>query len=191
MTVRTAREVAAAWERAGGPASNAVEWVAIAMGESSLDDAAVSSAGAIGAWQIMPFNASTGGGSVNDLYNLDYNAKVAVLMSGNGVNCAAWDSCYADIYRSGRYNYLGYPEHGSADFNNIPIAAALLGVDALLAALPEPSLGLAADISKVAAGVQELIARGLPQQRRDTLAEHGIIGALYQPGWRAWMYSGR
>ena len=191
MTVRTAREVAAAWERAGGPSSNAVEWVAIAIGESSLNDQAVSSAGAIGPWQIMPFNAHIGGGSVNDLYNLDYNAKVTVLMSGNGTNCAAWDSCYANIYRSGRYNFLGYPEHGSADFNNIPVAAALLGVDALISALPEPSLGLAADIGAVAAGVQQLIARGLPQARLDTLTHATTISKLYQHGWRAWMSSGR
>lgn len=191
MTVRSAREVAAAWERNGGPSASVVEWIAIAMGESSLNDAVVSSAGAIGCWQIMPFNAHWGGGSVGDLYDLDYNAKVAVLMSGNGTNCAAWDSCYADIYRSGRYAFLGYPEHGSADFNNIPVAAALLGVDAVIGALPEPSLGLPVDIAKIASGLQQLISRGLPQARSDTLTHAATISRMYQPGWRAWISSGR
>jgi hypothetical protein len=191
VTVHSAREVAAAWERNGGPVASAVEWVAIAMGESSLDDSVVSSAGAIGTWQIMPFNAHYGGGSVGDLYNLDYNAKVAVLMSGGGTNCAAWDSCYVNINRSGRYNYLGYPERGSADWNNIPVAAALIGVDAVIGALPEPSIGLAGDIGRISADVQQLIARGLPALRGAVLTNHQTISRMYQPGWRAWMSSGR
>lgn len=191
MTVRSAREVAAAWERGGGPAARAVEWVAIAMGESSLNDSAVSPAGAIGAFQIMPFNAHIGGGSVGDLYDLDYNAKVAVLMSGGGANCAAWDSAYLNIYRSGRYSFLAYPEHGSADWKNIAIAAVALGVDGVATALPEPTLGIGADLGSLAGGVQQVINQALPQLQNDTLHEHSVVSAMYQPGWRAWMSGGR
>lgn len=191
MAVLTAQYVATLWTMAGGPSSRAVEWVAIAMGESSLDDQVVSSAGAIGLWQIMPFNAAVGGGSVQDLYNPLYNASVAVRMSGGGTNCAAWDSCYADIYRSGRYSYLSYPEHGSADYNNIPIAAAMIGVDALQSVQPEPSTGVTGDLTRGAAAVQQLVQRGFPQLRSDTLTQQAVIGALYQPGWRGWMFSGR
>ncbi len=127
MTRLTARQVAGYWVGAGGPAKLRAEWVAIAMGESSLDDAAVSSAGAVGLWQIMPFNAPTYGYSTSDLYNPAVNARVAVAMSGGGTNCAAWDSCYRDIQRSGRYTYLAWPEVGSADYNNLLTAAAELG----------------------------------------------------------------
>lgn len=191
MATLTAQYVATLWTMAGGPSSRAVEWVAISMGESSRDDQAVSSAGAIGLFQIMPFNAGIGGGSVQDLYNPLYNTRVAVLMSGGGANCAAWDSCYADIHRSGRYSYLAYPEHGSADYNNIPIAAAMIGADALLSIQPEPSIGAIGDITRSAASVQQLIGRGFPQLRSDILTQQAVIGALYKPGWRGWMFSGR
>lgn len=191
MTVHSARDIADIWTRAAGSSERAVEWTAIAMGESSLDDQVVSSAGAIGLWQIMPFNAHWGGGTVSDLYDPEYNAKVAVLMSGNGANCAAWDSCYLDINRSGRYSYLGYPERGSADWNNIPVAAGLIGSQALAAALPEPSLGISVDLARVAAAAQQVITSALPALRTRVLAEHAVVGAMYQPGWRAWMSSGR
>lgn len=191
MTQRSAREVAAAWVAAGGPASRAAEWVAIAMGESSLDDSVVSPDGAIGVWQIMPFNAGPNGFSVSDMYNLADNARVAVLMSGNGVNCAAWDSCYADINRSGRYSYLGYPEKGSADYNNLAVAAVALGVDAVAQAVPEPSLNVGADIGNLASGVQAAINLVLPELYRNTMIEHGTVGRMYTVGWKAWMSGGR
>lgn len=117
-------QVADYWIGAGGPPSRAVEWLAIALGESSLISDIVSPAGAIGIWQIMPFNASIGGGTVQDLNDPAYNAKVAVIMSGGGVNCAAWDSCYLDIQASGRYTYLAWPEQGSSDWNLLPTAQA-------------------------------------------------------------------
>ncbi len=189
MAVRTVQEVATAWKNAGGPASRVVEWVAIAMGESSLDDSVVSPAGAIGVWQIMPFNASIGGGGVSDLYNINYNAKVAVLMSGGGTNCAAWDSCYANISRSGRYSFLAYPEKGSADFNNIAVAGVALGLDATMTALPEPALEIGAAIDNSISGVQQAINLVLPQLRTNTLTNSRTVSAMYQPGWRAWASS--
>lgn len=191
MTVHSALDVAHLWVQAGGPQSRAVEWVAISMGESSLDDTAYSSAGAIGLFQIMPFNAQYGGGQVSDLYDPLYNTRVAVIMSSQGANCAAWDSCYADINRSGRYSLLHWPEQGSADWNNIPIAAGLIGSGSLGAALPEPSLGISVDMARVAAGTQQLITSALPRLRSDTLTHVQTISRMYQPGWRAWMSSGR
>ena len=191
MTVHTASEVAGYWTGAGGPANRAAEWVGIAMGESSLDDAAVSSAGAVGLWQIMPFNASVGGGSVSDLYDPGYNAKVAVLMSGGGTNCAAWDSCYADIYRSGRYSYLAYPEVGSADYHNAAIAAVALGVDGVSAALPEPALDIGAAIGSLGESLQQLINQVIPALHNDTRIDQSTISAMYQPGWKSWTYGAR
>lgn len=191
MTVRSAAEVALYWQLAGGPAARRVEWVAISMGESSLRDDAVSPAGAIGLFQIMPFNASIGGGTVHDLFNPYYNARVAVLMSNKGVNCAAWDSCYRNIYRSGRYSFLASPEPGSADYNNMAIAAAALGVDAVVTSLPEPSLGIGADIGNLASNVQQLVSQALPTLANGANSQRPVIGSLYVPGWRGWMSSGR
>lgn len=191
MTRQSARAVAAAWEKAGGPSSRAAEWVAIAMGESSLNDSAVSSAGAIGVWQIMPFNAHIGGGSVGDLYDMAYNAKVTVIMSSHGTNCAAWDSCYLDIYRSGRYSYLSYPEKGSADWNNLAVAAVSIGVDAVAQAAAEPTLGIGADLGGLMASVQVTVNSVLPSLARDVTTNRTTVAKMYQPGWKAWMSSVR
>ena len=191
MTRRSAGEVAKYWTGAGGAANRQVEWVAISMGESGLDDAAVSPDGAIGLWQIMPFNAHYGGGSVGDLYDPAYNAKVAVIMSSNGANCAAWDSCYADIGRSGRYSYLSYPEKGSADYANIAIAGVAIGVDATSSALPEPALDIGAAFASAVSVLSQTIGPAMTQLHVDTASEHTTISKMYQIGWKAWMYSGR
>lgn len=138
MATLTALQVADYWIKAGGPRRRAVEWVAIALGESGYRTDVVSSAGAIGLWQIMPFNAALNGTTPAGLYDPLTNARVAVAMSGGGTNCAAWDSCYADIQASGRYAFLGWPEHGSADFANLTEVAAELGHDKLGGAVPPP-----------------------------------------------------
>lgn len=184
MTVLTAVQVAEYWIGAGGPKSRAVEWVAIAIGESSLDDEAVSQAGAIGTWQIMPFNAAIGGGTVADLYDPGYNAKVAVIMSGGGVNCAAWDSCYANIQASGRYAYLGWPEVGSADYNNLSAASAELAGQGLtgtpVTAPPTVDDSLTAVVSQYQAlGATQLPALGV----RLTGTAQALSG-MYRKGWR-------
>lgn len=154
MAELTAREVADLWIAAGGPRNRAVEWTAIALGESSYDTEAVSSAGAIGLWQIMPFNAAPNGTTVRGLYDPLTNARVAVRMSGHGSNCAAWDSCYVDIQGSGRYTFLGWPERGSADWNNLAVVSVQLGHDKLGAAVPPLPHGQANPIDAAEAGVQ-------------------------------------
>lgn len=128
----------------GMPRNHVVEFVAIGMAESSLVTNAVSSAGAIGVWQIMPFNAAIAGLSVDALYNPGDNALVAVMLSGQGINCAAWDTCYANIGASGRYSSLAWPEPGSAAWNNEGTAAAVLshGYPAPVSGGPPPGTGL-------------------------------------------------
>ena len=143
MTVLSARQVAGYWTGAGGPSGLAAEWVAIAMGESALDTAAVSSVGAVGLWQIMSFNAPPYGYTTADLYIPGVNATIAVKMSSDGRNCAPWDSCYADIEASGRYAWLSWPQEGSADFANIPLAEQALGTGAIIPLTGGPSGGAA------------------------------------------------
>lgn len=180
MTQLTALQVADYWVGAGGPRSRAVEWVAIAMGESSLDDSVVSSAGAIGVWQIMPFNAPPYGFSPNDLYDPAVNAHVAFAMSGGGVNCAAWDSCYANIYSSGRYPFLSWPEQGSADYNNLPVAAAEIGGNVL-----DPSGGSGAPVQAdplpaAIAAMQQMSGRQIPAMTSSGLKVIKALSAMYR-----------
>ncbi len=162
MTLLTARQVAGYWEGAGGPANRAVEWVAIALGESGLVTDALSPAGARGIWQIMPFNAPPYGYSTSDLDNPHVNAVIAVAMSGGGTNCAAWDSCYLDIRRSGRYRFLGWPEQGSADYNNLPAAAAELGRSLVNPIGSTRAPGVDGTLAASIAGMQEVAGRLVP-----------------------------
>lgn len=184
MTILTAVQVADYWIGAGGPKSRAVEWVAIAIGESGFNDQVVSPAGAIGVWQIMPFNAGVGGGTVADLYNPAYNAKVAVLMSGGGANCAAWDSCYVNINASGRYTFLGWPEQGSADwFNLVPAQAALLGHGLTGITNPGPP-GMPDSLEAAIKAWQDIGDRSIPAVTAQVAATTRAISATYKQGWR-------
>lgn len=186
MTVRTAREVAGYWEGAGGPASRIVEWVAIAIGESSLDDAALSPAGAIGLWQIMPFHAAEFGITVDSLYDPRTNALVAVVLSGHGTNCAAWDSCYADINASGRYSFLAWPERGSADFNNLSIAAAELGGSPVPPITAAPPPIYTSDYAQALEHWNFMSGRWYPSQSRNMAQNAMVIGKMFRKGWRPW-----
>lgn len=184
MALLSALEVASLWVSSGGPANRAVEWVAIAMGESSLDYLAISSAGAIGLYQIMPFNAAPYGFTVAELYDPHVNSRVAVLMSGGGTNCAAWDSAYRDINASGRYRFLSWPEQGSADWNNLPAAQAELSGHGL-SGITDPAAPSVQDtITAAVAQIQQSSARQLPQLASQTMALTGAIGAVGQRGWR-------
>lgn len=162
MTLLTARQVAAWWQTEGGPASRDVEWVAIALGESSFYTDAVSSAGAIGLWQIMPFHAAEYGFQVAGLYDPQVNAYIAVRLSGYGQNCAAWDSAYRDIYASGRYSFLAFPEVGSADYNNLATVANELGKNPNYQVFPPQPPVSGQDLDTAVARWQDLGGRQLP-----------------------------
>lgn len=180
----TAQQVADLWIAAGGPKNRAVEWTAISLGESSYDTQALSSAGAIGLWQIMPEHAAEYGYTVADLYNPIVNARIAVKLSGGGTNCAAWDSCYADIYTSGRYAMLSWPEQGSADYNNLQIVAVQLGHDKLGGAVPPPGTIETPAEAKVTAQLNKLASKVYPALIKQAIATGMAIDATYRQGWR-------
>lgn len=184
MTRLSAAQVAGYWLGAGGPRDRVVEWVAIGIGESDLDDEVVSPAGAIGVWQVMPFNAPTYGYSPADLYNPAVNARVTVLMSGGGQNCAAWDSAYRNIYASGRYTYLAWPEVGSADYNNLSTAAALLGGQALKQIGTPRYPGVAGTLPAAIDDMQRIGGRAVPQLTAQLATTTRAINAMYRSGRR-------
>lgn len=177
-------QVADYWIGAGGPKARAVEWVAICMGESGRDPEIVSPAGAIGLWQIMPFNAGPWGYTPADLYNPAVNARVAVGMSGGGVNCAAWDSAYLDIQRSGRYTFLGWPEVDSPDYLNIYIASAELqghGLTGLTGPTPHDTV---TNLAAAAKAWQQLGEHQIPAVSLATVKTTRAISAIGKRGWR-------
>lgn len=184
MTVLSAVQVADYWVSAGGPKDRAVEWVAIAIGESDFDDQVVSPAGAIGVWQIMPFNAPTYGYSPADLYNPAVNARVTVLMSGGGTNCAAWDSAYRDIYASGRYTFLAWPEVGSADYDHLATAAALLGGEALMQISTPRFPGVNGTLPAAIDDLQRIGGRAVPALTAKMSKTTRAITTMYRTGGR-------
>lgn len=184
MTVLTASEVAGWWVKGGGPASRSAEWVAIAMAESSLDDAAVSSTNAIGLWQIEAYNAWWAHTNAGGLFNPLFNAQAAVFGSGGGTNCAPWDTCYADINRSGRYRYLAGPEVGSAAWNNLTSATNAIGQGGQVGATGGLGPQNAGDADHVFAAVQFDVAVTIPGFVRDIQITTASIRPLYGPGWR-------
>lgn len=184
MTLLTALEVADYWIGAGGPRSRAVEWVAIALGESGLNTDATSPAGAAGLWQIMPFNAPPYGYAAGQLYDPHVNAVITVAMSGGGVNCAAWDSAYLDIYNSGRYRYLAYPEDGSADWNNIAVAAAELAGHGMTAITAGPQPDTVTDLGAATRAWQKLGEVQVPAVTRAVTATTRAITSTGRRGWR-------
>lgn len=184
MTQLTPVQVADYWIGAGGPRNRAVEWLAIAMGESGLDDSIVSPAGAIGLWQIMPFNAPPYGYTAADLYNPAVNARIAVAMSGGGVNCAAWDSAYLDIQRSGRYTFLAWPEVGSPDYLNIPYAAAYLAGHGLTGVTGPPPHDTVSNLTAAAQAWQAIGETKIPAVIKATIATTRATAAVGRRGWR-------
>jgi hypothetical protein len=183
VTQLTAHGVASYWLGAGGPRSRMVEWVAIALGESSYNTDAISIAGAIGLWQIMPFNAAPNGVSVNALYDPHWNAYVAVRMSGHGTNCAAWDSAYRDIAASGRYSFLGWPESGSADFNNLAIAANELGGHAVAPAGSGAPGYTGPSIVPAMHDIEVIRRITFPRLGRTLLQQRAFTNRAFKNGW--------
>jgi Lysozyme like domain len=101
-------QLKALWVQAGGDPTKADIAAAVALAESGgppykeANSDAISSAGARGLWQIMPFH-----GSVSSLDPLT-NARGAVQISNNGQSWRAWDSAFSDNLRGTKGGtYLG------------------------------------------------------------------------------------
>ena len=180
MTVLSAADVAGYWLGAGGPKSRIVEWVAIALGESGYDTEARSPVGALGLWQIMPFNAPPYGYTAGQLTDPAVNARITVQMSGGGTNCAAWDSAYRNIGASGRYTFLAWPEEGSADWNNLATAAAQLGSHVVIPTAASQTPGLDATLAGTIAKLQQQGGQLLPAQSLRVKAAAARLARMYR-----------
>lgn len=127
MPILDAHEVVDTWVAQGGPKKYAVAWAAVSLAESSWNTDAVSPTDAHGLYQIEPYSWSPEAGPGDRWNQAGPNTLAAIVLSGGGTNFAPWDTAYADIGRSGRYNYLSWPEAGSAAYNNMPKIQAMVG----------------------------------------------------------------
>lgn len=184
MADLTSLQVADYWIAAGGPKNRAVEFTAISSAESSHNTDVLSPVGAIGLWQIMPEHAAEYGYSVGQLYDPAINARVAVALSGHGTNCAAWDTCYYNIGVSGRYKFLGWPEDGSAAFNDLAVVSAQLGHDKLGGAVPPAGAIGAPAIARATAQLNALSTRVYQPLQKLAIAQRMALNATLRPGWK-------
>jgi len=142
MPVLSAQQVASWWKSEGGPDKSAVAWVSVSLAESSWDTEAVSPTGAVGLYQVEPYSWPAQLGSFSMATDPGYNTLAAIDLSGGGVNFAPWDTAYANIYASGRYSFLAWPEPGSAAFNHMVYVATVLGTNPDGNAGPPPQPGI-------------------------------------------------
>jgi hypothetical protein len=90
---------------------------AISLAESSGESGVVSPAGAIGLWQVMPFWAEDFGWPLSYLYQPLYSARAAKMISGDGTNVGAWDTCYYPTSSAADRKDLSWPEQHSDAWN--------------------------------------------------------------------------
>lgn len=168
----------------GMPRNRATEFVAIGICESSLNTDAISPAGALGVWQIMPFNFAPLGLPLSGWADPNVNALAAVLLSGHGANCAAWDTAYANIGASGRYSFLNWPEGGSCAANNLGTASVASGTDKTGGAIPPSQPSVSSGLDAALAVYASLAAHDLPQAHRRSDQYGVVLGRMFGKGWR-------
>jgi hypothetical protein len=99
------------WRAVGGQNNEAgIMAVAVARAESNGNTAAVSPAGAVGLWQIMPKERGfPERPTASELTDPTVNAKQAFLISNGGTNWRAWDVAWdpPERARSSSSTYLG------------------------------------------------------------------------------------
>lgn len=160
--VLNATQMFDAWTGNGGAANKAVAWLSVALAESSWDADALSPTGAEGLYQIEPYSWPSLAGPYSNAYNPGFNTLAAIMLSAGGTNFAPWDTAYANIYASGRYSFLAWPEVGSAAWNNFgPVRAALSGIPFTNPG-PPPQPGIDGSLPGAIAWYQQVAFQSVP-----------------------------
>lgn len=131
--------IAQIWDRNGGNPANSIDAVAVCLAESGGNPAAISPASDYGLWQINIINWGSQGLNSQNWMNPDVNARVAIRMSGNGTNWAAWCTAWADPGPNCGHGFLPHPQPGSAAGNQEARARGSLGNVAGPTATPNPA----------------------------------------------------
>lgn len=179
MTVWSAQEVANFLDSAGMPKARVAEFVAVARCESSYDDGAVSPTGAIGLWQVEPYTATSVGMTPQQMYDPNLNALAAIRISGHGSNCAAWDTCYANIGRSGRYTFLNWPENGSCAANRLAGVSVVVGTSNVGGGAAPPYPGVTGTLAHTVSVMGTLTHQNMPGYGKGVRAWSAVTGRLY------------
>lgn len=119
MTVHTPVQIGQIWTANGGQAAKAYIAVAVALAESGGNDLAVSPAGDYGLWQINEANFPNLGINQTEAFDPNVSAKVAVRMSGNGTNWAAWCTAWPPPAESCGHGLVVVPAKGSPAYSHL------------------------------------------------------------------------
>ena len=170
MTIWTVPELAAIWVNNGGARNAVVSAVAVCKAESGGNDHAVSPSSDYGLWQINTINFASQGLNFSNVFDPNVNARVAIRMSGNGTNWAAWCTAWANPAANCGHGFLPIPEDASAAGAWIPNVAAQLRQSGIPTTVPTgppnfPTFNnYVSDVNNGWATVQQYFAGGARRQ---------------------------
>lgn len=136
MTIWTIPELAAIWVNNGGNRNAVIYAVAVCKAESGGNDHAVSPSSDYGLWQINTVNFGTYGLNFSNVFDPNVNARVAIAMSGNGTNWAAWCTAWWNPAGNCGHGWLPVPQTGSAAGDWVPAVAAQLQQSGIPTSVP-------------------------------------------------------
>jgi hypothetical protein len=183
MTQLTARQVWGYYEMVNMPANRAVAWVSVAYGESGFNTEATSYVDARGLYQFMRYSWPGNLGSFDqNAYDPYWNTLAMRELSGDGMNFAPWDSCYANINRSGRYSFLSWPQVGSSVYNSMWLVAGLMGAKPPHGLSPPSQPGVTGTLPAALQRYGELTHTIIPQATKRQKLLAATIARMYRLG---------
>jgi len=120
-------QISSVWLRNGGSRAAVVSAVSVAKAESNGWAEAVSPSADYGLWQINIINLRPRGISIAQAFDPDVSAQLAIELSGNGTNWAAWCTAWEQPRGNCGHGYLPVPQPGSPAGSHLAGVAATLG----------------------------------------------------------------
>lgn len=162
-------DIARIWIRNGGDQryGKLLYTCEIAMAESGGNSDAIGPAGDYGLWQINRINFAHFGVNSFTVLNPDTNARIAIAMSSNAYNWAAWCTAWADPVPHCGHGFLPGPQPGSAASQWVDAVTEALNAAGFVLhgggpfVAPTPHL---AGVTGAWADIQNYAAHGAPAQ---------------------------
>lgn len=133
MTILEPLQIRDVWIRNGGSPALSPIATGVSLAESNGWVQAVSPADDHGLWQINRIHFGAFGLTDQSVLDPDINAQVAIAISNNGRNWAAWCTCWINPKPNCGHGLLPVPQRDSPAWDR------MIGVNAILGTASEPS----------------------------------------------------